>query len=77
MAERIPRPPMPTREQGDAAHMLGQDAALLGKPATDNPWDRRSPDSITRALGAMWRHGYAYGRQVSVQRKYGDPPTIV
>ena len=65
----------PTREQGHAAHLQGQEDALAGLDRDEAcPFDRKSPDSVTRCLYAAYQRGYGYGRQVRLQRTYGPIP---
>lgn len=65
----------PTREQGHAAHLQGQDAALAGLALDDaNPW-HGSQDFAEGCLARSFRKGWHYGQQIRLQRKFGDPPT--
>ena len=66
---------MPTREQGHAAHLRGQDDGIGGIPPHAGPWDPDSAESVERTLAICYRRGYNYGRQIRLQRKYGDAPT--
>lgn len=66
----------PTREQGHAAHLRGQDAALAGIALDDaNPFDPDSEDFTEGCLARSFRKGWHYGQQISLQREYGDAPT--
>lgn len=66
----------PTREEGHAAHLQGQGAALAGFALDEaNPWVYDSPDFTEGCLARSFRKGWHYGQQINLQRKYGDPPT--
>lgn len=66
---------MPTKEEGHAAHLRGQDDALAGVERYSGPWRRDSDSQHERALASCYGRGYNYGRQLRLQRLYGPIPT--
>lgn len=65
----------PTAQQGHEAHVRGQDDALAGRDRDSGPWSPLAADGVERCLAASYQRGYAYGLQVALQGRYGDPPT--